>query len=344
MSRKQKILLIALGAVALLVAIRALKLQAQDLPTISVNVKVVNVLASVRDRNGQIVRNLTKEDFRLEEDGRPQNVRYFARESDLPLTLGLMVDTSLSQRNLIDEERSASYRFLDSVLREDRDSAFLLHFDWQVELLQDVTSSKQQLDVAMRDVEVTRSNSSGFGRRRASYPRGNGGARPGVGTLLYEAVQLASDQLMRQQTGRKALIVLTDGVDQGSRISLDDAIEAAQRADTMVYGILFYDPSAYNAGSINIGPFGIPIGRGRGDGKKVLDRMSRETGGRMFEVARGQSISDIYRQIQDELRNQYNLGFSSDRPATQQQYRKLRLSTKYSDLTVQARNGYYAKP
>jgi VWFA-related protein len=344
MSRKQKILILAVGAVALLIAIRALNLHAQDIPTISVNVKVVNVLATVRDRSGQIVRNLAKDDFRLDEDGRPQSIRYFARESDLPLTLGLMVDTSLSQRNLVDEERSASYSFLDRVLREDRDSAFLLHFDWQVELLQDITSSKQQLEVGMRDVEVDQQQSGGFGRRRASYPRRRGGARPGAGTLLYEAVQLASDQLMRRQTGRKALIVLTDGVDQGSRISLEDAIEAAQRADTMVYGILFYDEGAYRAGNINIAGFSIPVGRGHRDGKSVLDRMSRETGGRMFEVSREHSINDIYRQIQDELRNQYNLGFSSDRPATQQEYRKLRLSAKSRDYIVQARDGYYAKP
>ena len=391
MSRKQKFLILAIGAVALFVAIRALKLHAQDVPTISVNVKVVNVLATVRDKRGEIVRNLTKDDFRLSEDGRPQAIRYFSQETNLPLTLGLMVDTSLSQRNVLDEERRASYSFLDQVLRPDRDQAFVIHFDEQVELLQDVTSSKQKLETALNEIELDRpqnarngggGNSGGGGgypgggggypgggypgggypggSRRfprgggypggGGYPRGGGGGYPGggrggsgKGTLLYDGVYLASDQMMRNQTGRKALILLTDGVDQGSKYSLETAIEEAQRTDTMVYGILFSDESAYGS----IGGFGrrMPFpGGGHADGKKVLERMSQETGGRFFEVSKKESIDQIYAEIQQELRNQYNLGFSSDKPPSQSEYRKLRVTTNRGGLQVQARDGYYAKP
>jgi VWFA-related protein len=411
MSRNQKLLILAIGGIALFVAIRALSLRAQDIPTISVNVKVVNVLATVRDKHGEIVRNLGKNDFRLEEDGRSQAIRYFSQETNLPLTLGLMVDTSLSQRNVLGEERRASYSFLDQMLRPDRDQAFVIHFDEQVELLQDVTSSKQKLEAALNELELDRPQNARNGGRNSGgndpnsdpndpnsrndprtrggggypgggggypgggypgggypgggrrFPRGGGypgggggypggaggggrrgGGASGKGTLLYDSIYLASDEMMRNQTGRKALILLTDGVDQGSRYSLETAIEEAQRTDTMVYGILFSDASAYGS----IGGFGgrsMPFpGAGHADGKKVLQRMSNETGGRFFEVSKKESIDQIYSDIQQELRNQYNLGFSSDKPPSQSEYRKLRVTTNQKDLQVQARDGYYAKP
>ena len=378
MSRKQKLLFVVVAGLALFVAIRALNLHAQDVPTISVNVKVVNVLATVRDKHGEIVNNLARDDFRLEEDGRPQAIRYFSRETNLPLTLGLMVDTSLSQRNVLGEERRASYSFLDQMLRPDRDQAFVIHFDEQVELLQDVTPSKQKLEAALNEIELDHpqlasnggrgSQAGGYpgggypGRRYPRYPGypGGGGGYPGgggrrggsaKGTLLYDSIYLASDEMMRNQTGRKALILLTDGVDQGSKDSLDTAIEEAQRTDTMVYGILFSDENAYplqrhpdwgrGGGRIGFPPAQRQPGE---DGKKVLQRMSQETGGRFFEVGKKQSIDQIYAEIQQELRNQYNLGFSSDRPPNQSGYRKLRVTTRQKDLQVQARDGYYAKP
>ena len=394
MSRKQKLLLLVIGGIALFVAVRALELRAQDVPTISVNVKVVNVLATVRDKHGNIVSNLRKEDFRLEEDGRPQAIRYFSQETNLPLTLGLMVDTSLSQRNVLDEERRASYSFLDQMLRPDRDQAFLIHFDEEVELLQDVTSSKQKLETALQEIEIDHPQNArngggssgggypgggggypgggggypgggypGGGRRfprgggypggGGGYPTGGGGGRRGSakGTLLYDGVYLAADQMMRNQTGRKALILLTDGVDQGSKYSIDTAIEEAQRTDTMVYGILFADESAYQTvrrpdwgrGGGRM-PFPMPSQQPHADGKKVLKRMSEETGGRFFEVSKKEPIDQIYAQIQEELRKQYNLGFSSDKPPSQSEYRKLKVTTANRDLQVQSRDGYYAKP
>ena len=221
---------------------------AQD-TTFSTDVKVVNVLATVRDKHGQIIANLNKDDFTLEEDGRMQAIRYFSRETNLPLTLGLLIDTSLSQRHVLSAERSASYSFLDHVLREDKDTAFVIHFDREVELLRDLTSSRKDLQAALSQLEMP-SGGRGGGY---PYPSGSRGRRGG-GTILYDAVLLASDELMKKQRGRKAVIVLSDGVDTGSKVSLARAIESAQRADTLVYAILFADEQAYGRGGMGGGP------------------------------------------------------------------------------------------
>jgi VWFA-related protein len=183
--------------------------RAQDQPKISVEVKVVNVLATVRDKHGKIVSNLGKDDFTLEEDGHSQTITYFSRESDLPLTLGLLVDTSLSQRRVLDQERNASYSFLDQMLRE-KDLACVIHFDREVELLQDLTSAHKKLQAALDLLgEPSFSNGSGSsGRGRGSYGGG--------GTLLYDAIYLASNEEMKKQQGRKALIILSDEIGRAS--------------------------------------------------------------------------------------------------------------------------------
>jgi len=223
----------------------------QETTTIKKDVNVVNVLATVRNKQGQLVNNLTKDDFKLEEDGRPQTIRYFAKVTDLPLTLGLLVDTSLSQRHVLEQERTASYTFLEDLLREWKDKAFIVHFDSEVELLQDLTNSRPKLEAALQKLEVP------------SRDQSQGGPTPAHmsgGTLLYDAVFLAADELMSKLQGRKALIILSDGVDQGSKTSLNRAIEAAQRSDTLVYTILFADPQAYNNSA------GYPGGRHGGGG------------------------------------------------------------------------------
>jgi len=330
---------------------------------ISVKVNVVNVLATVRDKHGKIVNNLSKQDFTLTEDGRPQSIHYFSRETDLPLTLGLLVDTSLSQRRVLDQERSASHSFLDQMVREDRDQAFIIHFDRDVELLQDLTCSHQKLEQALNALktpEYTQTDSNGGGGSGPGGGHGGGrhGGHRGGGTTLYDAVFLASDELMRKQEGRKALVLLTDGVDRGSKESLDTAIESAQRANTVVYSILFKDDESYGGGggfgrpSIGFPGGGYPGGRRGGqrypteprpDGKKILERISKETGGRLFEVSKKQPIDQIYSEITEELRNQYNLGYTPDREASNNSsYHKIQLSAKQKDMTVQARDGYYA--
>src|ERR1700691_6026205 len=183
-------------------------------PTFTANVNVVSLFVTVRDKDSHIVANLNKEDFVLQEDGRPQTIRYFSRETDLPLTLGLLVDTSRSQRNVIDAERSASSTFFEHVLREGKDQAFVLHFDRQVELLQDLTQSRQKLNKALHELEVDQDDS----QRPCGSGRGGGGHRS-RGSLLYDAVFLSvGDHLMKKQKGRKAVFVLSDGVDRGSKV------------------------------------------------------------------------------------------------------------------------------
>ena len=346
------------SALGVSVAARVLAQQQDTAPqkdsTFSSEVKVVNVFATVHDKQGKLVRNLTKDDFQLQEDGRAQVIKYFSQESNLPLTLGLLVDTSFSQRRVLGQERSASHRFFDQMLREDKDQAFVIHFDREVELLQDLTSSRRRLEQALNDLDLPdqqRPSWGGQGTGGGRPPSGRG-PRRGGGTSLYDSVLLASDELMKKQTGRKALIALTDGVDNGSKVSLSSGIESAQRADTLVYSILFADPDAYGGG------FGGPrMGGGRHgggypgqsrypqhrpDGKAVLQQLSRETGGGFFEVSKKETIDKIYDQIQDELRNQYSLGYTSDRTDASAGYRKIQLTTKRSGLVVQTRDGYYA--
>ena len=336
-------------------------------PPITVHVKVVNVLATVRDKKGAIVRNLSQDDFELKEDDRPQKIRYFAHETDLPLTLGLLVDTSLSQRRVLGQERDASATFLDQVLRVDKDQAFVIHFDREVELLQDLTSSRQKLQAALgllqvpdrSDQERGDSPDSGQGGQRGG-PGGRGrGGYGGGGTTLYDAVYLASNDITAKQGGRKALIVLSDGVDRGSKKTLASAIEAAQRADTLVYSILFSsEEQGYGGGGGGgYGHHGMGGGMGGGgrhgggyprpqesrpDGKKILEKLSKDTGGRFFEASKKHPLDETFSQIQEELRNQYSLGYTPDPPDAGIGYHKITLTTKKKDLIVQARDGYYS--
>ncbi len=351
----------------------------QPTTTLAVQVNVVNVLATVRDKHGKIISGLSKQDFALTEDGHPQNIRYFTRETDLPLSLGLLVDTSLSQRRVLDKEKTASHSFLDQMVREDKDKAFIIHFDREIELLQDFTSSHAQLEAALEQLQApqfTQTSGGGSpdpdaGSGRGSGRRGNGGG----GTHLYDAVYLATDDadgLMSKQQGRKALIILSDGVDRGSKETLEGAIASAQRADTIVYSILFKDDEQGfgnrggfggprigmgGGGPYGGGPYGGAGGGGMGrrgggrypseerpDGKKILEQISKQTGGRLFEVSKKQPIDDIYSQIEEELRNQYSLGYTPDRAgAAAEGYHKIQLTTNHKDAVVQARDGYYAE-
>ncbi len=329
-------------------------LHGQQPPTFSSDVKVVNVLATVRDKQGKIVQDLTKDDFILEEDGRPQTIRYFARETDLPLTMGLLVDTSGSQRRVLGAESRASYQFLKQVLREDKDMAFIIHFDREVELLQDLTSSRKQLQAALDGIETPQMGGGGGrgprGPGGGGYPGGPRGRRGGGGTLLYDSVLLASDELMKKQHGRKALIVLSDGVDNGSKVTLETAIESAQRADTLVYSVLFADEEGYGRGFVGGPGMGGRRGGGRGrypvqrpDGKKILQRLSKETGGGFYEVSKKLPIEKVFSRIEEELRSQYSLGYTSDQTQAGAGYRKIHLAAKPKGVVVQTREGYYAK-
>jgi VWFA-related protein len=361
-----------MGGKTFLVGLVALALIAeaalgQQTAPISVDVKVVTMVASVRDKHGKLIRDLRKDDFVLEQDGHPQSIRYFAQESDAALTLGLLVDTSLSQRRVLDQERAASRTFVDHLLREDRDKGFLIHFDREVELLQDLTPSRQKLEAALEQVGAPQFSPTSAGGSGGSGNGGSdsdsGGSRRGGrgmrggGTLLYDAVYLASDEVTKKQKGRKAVIILSDGVDRGSKESLQEAIATAQRADTQVYTVLFADKDGYGGqrgggfGGPHVGMGGGGTGGGRGgqrrpeeprpDGKKVLEQIARETGGRFFEVTKKQPIDQIYSEIDEELRHQYSLGYAPEKADAASGYHKISLTTKQKDLVVQTRDGYY---
>ena len=316
---------------------------AQDTPTFSVNVRVVNVLATVRDKQGDIVNTLGKDDFILQENGRPQSIRYFTRETDFPLTLGLLVDVSLSQVYAIDEEKRASAAFTKDLLRADNDSSFLIQFAGEVELLQDVTKDPTKMQASLQDLQTPKEEDNTVVLPGGGHP---GHGTRGGGTLLYDAIYLASDEMMQKQQGRKAIVVLTDGVDHGSKTSLDRAIESAQRADTIVYAIYFDENDGggggHPGGEVG-GDYHQPRRGDSGDGKKVLERLSKETGGRIFVVSNKSNVIQIYAQIQNELRNEYNIGYSPDRaPGDTADYRRITLAAKQKDYKVQARDGYYA--
>src|ERR1700676_1003234 len=375
---------VAYALIAALVALPGLgpSMQAQDsAATIAVDVKVVTLPVTVRDKHGKIVRDLTKDDFTLQEDGRPQTIRYFSQEANLPLTLGLLVDTSRSQTNVLDAERNASRGFLDQMLVQEKDKAFLIHFDREVELLQDLTSSREKLQAALELLKTPSDRDRSNDPNDSGDSRSGSGSHHGGGTQLYDAVFLASNELMKKHQGRKALVILSDGVDRGSKTSLESAIESAQRADTVVYSIYFADSHREDrnegqrrgggmgrggggggwpggGGGWPGGGGGWPGGGGGGrggpgggqrhpeepriDGKKILERISRETGGRFFEVSKKESVGEIYTSIVEELRTQYSMGFTRDKQSDAGVYHHLQLQVKGKDMTVQTRDGYFS--
>ena len=289
---------------------------AQQGPTISSRVNVVTLFATVHDANGRVVKNLTRDNFILLEDGVPQKIDYFSQESDLPLTIGLLVDTSRSQTGVLDQERRASYTFLNQVLREGTDQAFVVHFDIQVITLQGPTSSRSDLESALARLRIPERDT----------------------TLVYSAVKESSEDWMRRLTGRKAFILLSDGVAFREPTSITTAIEFAQRADAIIYPIRFSDPVPFSRPVI-----GVILAMASAHGKQGLHRMARETGGAYFEVTKTQSIEDVYSQIEEALRNQYSLGYTLGRSEPDGKYHKIKLTTKDAHLTVNARAGYYAK-
>jgi VWFA-related protein len=317
-------------------------------PTFTVHAQLVNLPVVVRDKKGALVTSLGKDSFELAIDGRQQPIRYFDRDNNLPLTLGLLVDISGSVRSALDDERAASEVFLDQMVTspagQPPDQAFLIQFAHEVDLLQDLTPSDTRLRTALRkvgdqDPSQDRSNSGGGRGRRGGFHGG---------TTLYDAIYLGSNDVMRTQQGRKAMVVLTDGEDRGSKETLDHAIAEAQRAETVVYAIYFkgeqHGHGGYGHGGFG-GRGGPPGGRGgeqHVDGRKVLAQITRETGGRLFEVSGKQTFAAIYTQIGEELRSQYRLGYVPDTGAAAEGFHHVQLTApKDKKLSIQTRNGYY---
>jgi VWFA-related protein len=301
------------------------KTEDDALAAIKVDVDVVSILASVRDKRGGLVGNLEKNDFTVLEDGKQQSIKYFTRETDLPLTIGLLIDVSRSQENLIDIERRAAAAFFAQVLQK-KDEAFLISFGEESELLQDYTGSARLLTNAMNGLQVS---------------SGVGGIGPGPvptvgqprGTVLYDAVYLAAGEKLKPEVGRKVIVVITDGVDEGSKLPESDAIMAAQKADAVIYSIEYSDSRFYGGG------FGISLGSSGGG---VLRKMSDETGGHAYRVDRSNSLDKIFSQLQEEMRSQYLIGYTPLNEAKDGSYRKLEIKMTNKDLKAQARKGYYA--
>ena len=288
--------------------------------TIKVDVDVVSVYCSVRDKKGGFIKNLDKSDFTILEDGKQQPIKYFSRETNVPLTIGLLVDTSKSQEALIESERRAASAFFQSVLRE-KDMAFLIQFGAEAELLQDYTNSVRLLRQGLNALRLNAP--AGPPPTIASTP----GTLPSKvrGTILFDAVYLAAAEKLKGEVGRKAIVLITDGMDYGSRVKLQEAVAASHKSDVVIYSIYYADSR---------------FGYFASDGD--LRKMSEETGGRVFHVRGRYGLEDIFKEIQDEMRSTYTVGYSPTNAARDGAFRKIEIRASNKDHKVQARKGYYA--
>jgi VWFA-related protein len=341
--------------------------------TLKVQAREVILPVTVRDKKGAVVANLKMDDFTLQEDGRPQVIKSFSHETNLPFRLGLLVDTSRSMEGAIPGERTATGKFIDQMLSQPADKAFLLHFDHEVELLQDFTASKTKLHHELDDMKATTSSGEGSGGdsgSRGDGDSGEGHRRRGGGTQMYDAIYLASNELMLKEQGRKAVILLSDGVDRGSKESLNDAIDAAEKANVSVYTVYFKGEEEHSGGGFPGmgrggggggypgGGGGYPGGGRRGgqrptgssepkvDGKKIMEQIAARTGGVFFEAKKKDSFDEVFGQIGEELHGQYLLTYTPDKPADSDDadgFHKILLKAKDEKLTVITREGYYAQ-
>jgi len=298
--------------------------QDQPTETLKVNVDVVQLFFNVKDKKGALIPGLTKDDFQVSEDGHPQTIKYFTAESNLPLTLGILIDSSGSQQRVLPMEQEVGGEFLSQVLKE-KDLAFVIDFDVNVDLLQDFTSSTRDLRAALNKAKIN----TGIGG--GGIPGLGGGPVPTSnprGTLLYDAIYLASHDMLSHEVGRKAMIILTDGEDQGSQLKIKDAIEASQKSDSIVYVLLIADRGFY-------GGFGY-------SGDSEMKKLAAETGGRVIEVGnKYDKLKEAFNQISQELRSQYNIGYTSTNPKHDGSFRKVEIRAK-KEYKIQSRNGYYA--
>jgi VWFA-related protein len=296
--------------------------------TLKLNVNLVDVFFTVKDKAGNLVPHLNKDDCTISEDKAPQTLKSFAAETRQPLTLGILLDTSGSQYRVLPLEQDVGSQFLERVLKA-KDQAFLLSFDVDVDLLQDYTNNPRLLARAMGKAQI---NTAG-GNGAAGIPGAGGGTVPTIGapkgTLLYDAVYLAANQKMNQETGRKAMILLTDGEDEGSRTKISEAIAAANRSNVIVYTILIADRGFY-------GGFGY-------SGYSAMKKMTEETGGRLIDVGNnGKKLEAAFQQIEDELRTQYLASYTPSNIKLDGSFRKLSVECRGDGMKVQVRKGYYA--
>ena len=298
----------------------------QGTETFKVSVDVVNVFFNVKDGHGALIPGLLKDDFELSEDGGPQTIKYFSAESNQPLTMGILLDTSPSQQRVLGMEQEIGASFLRQVMTQ-KDIAFLISFDVNVDLLQDYTSDPRQLREAMRKAHIGGAEIDMGGVGGNPVPtQGSRGA-----TKLYDAVYLAAREQLSQEVGRKAMILLTDGGENGSRVDLAAAIEAAQKADAICYVLLVEDRGLYSQQGWAYS----------GDG--YVKKLTAETGGRVINVGSNpQKLKEAFDQISNELRSQYNIGYTSANTQRDGSFRKIEIKS-HKGYKIQARRGYYAR-
>lgn len=289
---------------------------------IRVGVSLVNLYATVRDSKKQILTDLRQEEFRVFEDDKEQKIEFFSRETNLPLTFGMLIDTSPSQENVLRAEQDAGARFLRKVLRPS-DMAFVISFDVDVDLLGDYTNDGDQLERALERARI-------FAPRTPGPVQGPFPSKP-TGTRMYDAIYLACTEKLAREVGRKALVLLTDAVDVGSKMDMKEALEAAQRTDTVLHFIIISDYMFYRGS-----------GWGAATGEGVAKKMAEETGGRAILVRNENDLEKAFEQISEELRSQYTLGYYPTNKARDGKYRKLRVEITRKDTKVLARRGYYA--
>jgi len=285
---------------------------------IRVGVDLVNVFATVRDSKKRIVPDLSEEEFQVFEDGQEQKIEFFSRETALPITVGILIDTSGSVDRVLEAEKDAAARFLRRVMRP-KDMAFVINFDVDVDLLSDFSQDPGHLE---RAISRARINAPASPVNRGPFPSIQSG-----GTKFYDAVYLACTEMLAGEVGRKALVILTDAVDQGSKKELEDAMEVAQRTDTVVHIIYISDPAFYRFGG--------------GGGESVAKKLAEETGGRAIIIRSEKNLEEAFGQISEELRSQYTLGYYPTNKSREGKFRKLKVETTRDGTKVLARKGYY---
>jgi VWFA-related protein len=292
--------------------------QSQAPPVIKSEVSLVNLFATVRDKNKRIVTDLKQDDFKVFEDGREEKIAFFSKEMALPITLGLLLDTSGSEQYMLGAIQDAGSRFMHRVLRKG-DEAMVISFDSDVDLLSDFTDDRTILDRAIGKARINTPS----GGMIAGNP-GPVGSRQITGTALYDAIYLACGDKLNGEAGRKAIVIVTDAQDEGSKVRLEEAIEAAQRTDTVIHILLVADPH-----------FG-------GGNSSVAHRLAEDTGGRMISVSSEKRLEEAFDQISEELRSQYTLGYYPTNTSRDGKFRKIRVDADNHELKVLARKGYYA--
>jgi len=292
---------------------------AQEGPTIKTQVNLVNIFATVRDKKKHVITNLKQEDFHIFENEQEQKIAFFTTETTLPITLGLLIDTSRSEENRLPAEQEAAAKFLNQVMRKG-DEAMVISFGADIDLLSDFTDDRAQLNRAIRSARINAPNASMINTGPLPPESRTRGL---VGTAFYDAVWLACGEKLATEAGRKALVIITDADDQGSKVRLEEAIEAAERTNTVVHILLVHDP-------------------GYGWRPDVAHRMADQTGGRVIEVSSEKHLQEAFDQIAEELRQQYTLGYYPTNGARDGSFRKIKVETADKDMKVLARKGYYA--